>query len=117
MICLIDNKPLRKFIDLLPNSIHLRYKNGDVWINGEWLDVTLSRKIRRYSKKFDGSTKDGCMQLSLAVLMCYLPVDLAVLFHPMLSWSFESKQIKLPDYQGDISIPLRMQLLEYIPIK
>ncbi len=43
MICAIDSS-LHNYINIVPNSIHLRYKNGDVWINGEWLDVSLSRK-------------------------------------------------------------------------
>lgn len=112
MICLIDYS-LHNYIDAVPSSIHLRYKNGDVWIDGEWLDISLSRKIKRYHTRFDSNTHNGCMQLSLAILMCYLPVDLAMLFHPMFSWSMESKRIKLPDYQGDIHIPLRIHLIEY----
>ena len=112
MICAIDS-PLHNYINIVPNSIHLRYKNGDVWINGEWLDVSLSRKIRRYNTRFDSSTHNGCMQLSLAILMCYMPVDLAIQLHPVFCFSIENKQIKLPDYQGDIHIPLRIHLIEY----
>jgi len=112
MICVIDH-PLHNYIDATPHSIHLRYKNGDVWINGEWLDISLSRKIRKHHVRFDSNTHDGRMQLALAILMCYLPVDLAVRLHPMFCWSMDNKIIKLPDYQGDIHIPLRVHLIEY----
>lgn len=110
MICTIDHA-LHHYIDATPNSIHLRYKNGDVWINGEWLDVNLSRKIRKHSIRFNSNTQEGRMQLSLAILMCYLPLDLALILYPMFCSSMNYKETKLPEYQGDVYMPLRLELL------
>lgn len=106
---------LDKYIGILPEKIEVKghYEARIVEINNEFLDQGPSLKIRNHSPDgFNwGYGGSGPAQLSLAILMKYLPVEYALELYQDFKFSVVGKW---PQSDFEIELNLKQELLNML---
>lgn len=98
-------------IDNLPTSIKLdgSYEEREIYLNGKYLNPTLSKKMRNHSPDgFNwGYGGSGPAQLSLAILMHFMSVEDALYYYQDFKWKVIAG---LPQGDFEIEINLRQEI-------
>jgi len=106
----------------LPSELRIlgAIESGDVYLNGEWLNPDLSGQLLNASGYTEGEGfkwggyYPGAAQLSLAILLEYMPVGAAT----DLYQDFKFRVInELPQTNFDVTLCLRQEIEEIIKLK
>jgi hypothetical protein len=96
-----------KLIDILPEVIKVKgiAATSDVYLNGDLLEPYTSMKVRNHSKEFSwGYAGSGPAQLSLAILLIYLPLNFAEAIHQQFKMYTVIKWATEFDFDTDVQL-------------
>jgi len=99
--------PFEAMIDVLPKvRIECSATSKDVYINGVYLDPSLSQRYRNHSPDgFNwGYLGSGCAQLALAILMEFTPVSFALNYYQIFKILFVASLDQNKDVDVEINL-------------